>query len=291
MSFFDVSSFFYIFGVPYKGVPVSKFRYIFPNAFTSLNFMLGVFAICWATGSFDSFTSPGTDTIRMSAYFILLCVLFDKLDGFAARLVNASSEFGAQFDSLADLIAFGVAPAFCILYAYKGFAPEWFQSHFALLIVVFSIYVLCAAMRLAKYNALDSDTYHHHFSGVPSTFAGAINAITIVFFKSRGLFDGADSAALFLPVAILFVTGILMVSPVFLPKLQPRKNKIFNTFQAILIVITYISAFFFVTDTIPFLYEYLLLLVGGYLTIGLAVGLINRKKIIAEAKAEKEKAA
>ena len=148
---------------------MKKYRYIFPNAFTSLNFMLGVFAICWATGSFDSITSPGTDTIRMSAYFILLCVLFDKLDGFAARLVNASSEFGAQFDSLADLIAFGVAPAFCILYAYKGLAPEWFQSHFALLIVVFSIYVLCAAMRLAKYNAMDSDTYHHHFSGVPST--------------------------------------------------------------------------------------------------------------------------
>ena len=82
-----------------------------------------------------------------------------------------------------------------------------------------------------------------------------------------------------------------MVSPVFLPKLQPRKNKIFNTFQAVLIVITYVCAFFFVSDVIPFLYEYLLLLVGGYLTIGLAIGFINRKKIIAEAKAEKEKAA
>ena len=82
-----------------------------------------------------------------------------------------------------------------------------------------------------------------------------------------------------------------MVSPVFLPKLQPRKNKLFNIAQAVLIVITYFCAFFFVTDTIPFLYEYLLLLVGGYLVIGLAVGLINRKKIIAEAKAEKEKAA
>lgn len=270
---------------------MNKLRYIFPNAFTSLNFMLGVFAICWATGSFDTITAPGTDYIRMSAYFILLCVLFDKLDGFAARLVNASSEFGAQFDSLADLIAFGIAPAFCIFYTYRGFAPNWFQSHFALLIVVFSIYVLCAAMRLAKYNAMDSDTYHHHFSGVPSTFAGAINAITIVFFKSRGLFDGTESAALYLPVAILFVTGILMVSPLFLPKLQPRKNKLFNTAQAVLIVITYFCAFFFVTDTIPFLYEYLLLLVGGYLVIGLAIGLINRKKIIAEAKAEKEKAA
>lgn len=262
---------------------MSRLRYIFPNAFTSLNFLLGVFAICWATGSFDTVVAPGTDYIRMSAYFILLCVLFDKLDGFAARLVNASSEFGAQFDSLADLIAFGIAPAFCIFYAYRGFAPEWFQNHFGLLIVVFSIYVVCAAMRLAKYNAMDSDTYHHHFSGVPSTFAGAINAITIVFLKSHGLFDSPDSAALFAPVIILLVTGILMVSPVFLPKLQPRKNKAFNIIQAIIIVITYVCAFFFITDVVPFLYEYLLLLVGGYLVIGLSIGLINRKKIIAEA--------
>ena len=267
----------------------SKLRYIFPNAFTSLNFLLGVFAICWATGSFDSVTAPGTDYVRMSAYFILLCVLFDKLDGFAARLVNASSEFGAQFDSLADLIAFGIAPAFCIFYAYRGFAPTWFQDHFALLIVVFSIYVLCAAMRLAKYNAMDADTYHHHFSGVPSTFAGAINAITIVFFKAHGIFDDPNSGVLFAPVVILLVTGFLMVSPLFLPKLQPRKNKAFNIFQAILIVITYLCAFFFISDKVPFVYEYLLLLVGGYLVIGLSIGLVNRKKIIAEAEAEKAK--
>lgn len=271
-------------GQPYKGVNVSKLRYIFPNMFTSLNFLLGVFAICWATGSFDSVCAPGTDYIRLSAYFILLCVLFDKLDGFAARLVNASSEFGAQFDSLADLIAFGVAPAFCVFYTYRGFAPDWFQSHFPLLIVVFSVYVLCAAMRLAKYNAMDSDTYHHHFSGVPSTFAGAINAICIVFFKARGFFDNPDSTFLFVPVAIMFVTGILMVSPVFLPKLQPRKNKLFNIAQAIAIIFTYVCAFFFVTDTIPFLNEYLMILISSYLVIGLAVGFINRKKIIAEAK-------
>ena len=55
----------------------------------------------------------------MGAYFIILSVLLDKLDGFAARLVNASSEFGAQFDSLADLIAFGLAPAFTVFFTYK----------------------------------------------------------------------------------------------------------------------------------------------------------------------------
>ena len=91
---------------------MSKIRYVFPNAFTSMNFLLGVFSICWVTGTFAT-----KDPILMGAYFIILCVLLDKLDGFAARLVNASSEFGAQFDSLADLIAFGLAPAFCILMA------------------------------------------------------------------------------------------------------------------------------------------------------------------------------
>jgi CDP-diacylglycerol--serine O-phosphatidyltransferase len=94
---------------------MGKSRFILPNAFTSMNFLLGVFAICWVTGAFSSFT--GADPIRTGAYFILLSVLLDKLDGFAARLVNASSEFGAQFDSLADLISFGLAPSFTIFFA------------------------------------------------------------------------------------------------------------------------------------------------------------------------------
>lgn len=265
---------------------MGKSRFILPNAFTSMNFLLGVFAICWATGAFSSFTT--SDPIRMASYFIVLCVLLDKLDGFAARLVNASSEFGAQFDSLADLIAFGVAPAFTLFFTYKTMAPEWFQTNAVLLIVAFSIYVLCAAMRLAKYNACDSDTFHHHFSGLPSTFAGAINAILVVFLKSKGLFENTSSAAIYIPVFVLLVTGLLMVSPLFLPKLQPRKNAAFNAFQAVMIVITYISGFTFVSENIPFVTEYLLILMACYIVIGFSLGLIQRKKIIAEAMAEKK---
>lgn len=250
-----------------------------------MNFLLGVFAISWVTGSFSSLTS--TDPIRMGAYFIILCVLLDKLDGFAARLVNASSEFGAQFDSLADLIAFGLAPAFCVFFTYKTQAPEFFQNNLPLLIVAFAIYVLCAAMRLAKYNACDSDTYHHHFSGLPSTFAGAINAILIVYLKSKGIF-AEPSALMFVPVFVLLVTGILMVSPLFLPKLQPRKSKALNIFQAVLIVLTYIAGFMFVSPSVPFLLEYLLILVVGYMSIGFGIGLVNRSKIIEEAKASKK---
>ena len=152
--------------------------------------------------------------------------------------------------------------------------------------VAFSIYVLCAAMRLAKYNACDSDSYHHHFSGLPSTFAGAINAILIVFLKNIGLFSDTGSSLIYLPIAVLLVTGVLMVSPLFLPKLQPRKNKAFNIFQAVLIVITYVSGFMFITEKMIIL-EYLLVLVACYLVIGFTVGLVQRGRIIEEAKAAK----
>ena len=139
-------------------------------------------------------------------------------------------------------------------------------------------------MRLAKYNACDSDTYHHHFSGLPSTFAGAINAILIVYLKQNGLFENAESPLMVLPVLVMLVTGLLMVSPLFLPKLQPRKNQLLNIGQAILIVITYICGFMFISDKIPFILEFLLTLCSVYLIVGFTLGLIQRKKIIEEAK-------
>ena len=265
---------------------MQKVRYILPNAFTSMNFLLGVFSICWTTGAFASFSTA--DQIRMGAYFVILSALFDKLDGFAARLVNASSEFGAQFDSLADLIAFGLAPAFGVFFTYKMYAPDWFQNHGLLMVVALAIYVLCAAMRLAKYNACDSDTYHHHFSGLPSTFAGMVNATLIVFLNTKGVFADSSTFLFWVPVIVFVVTGFLMVSPLFLPKLQPRKNKAFNMFQIVLIVLTYVAGLLFYNEKIPFILEYLLILGTCYMLIGFGVGLACRKQIIEEAKKSKQ---
>ena len=262
---------------------MGKTRFILPNAFTSMNFLLGAFSICWTTGAFAT-----NDPILMGAYFIILSVLLDKLDGFAARLVNASSEFGAQFDSLADLIAFGLAPAFSILFAYKTLSPSFFEANVPLMAVGFSVYVLCAAMRLAKYNACDADCYLHHFSGVPTTFVGAANAILVVFFKNKDVFADTSSILIYLPVVVLLITGFLMVSPLFLPKLQPRKSKALNLFQAVLVVLTYIAGFMFISEKMIIL-EYLLVLGSCYLIIGLGLGLVQRSKIIEEAKAESEK--
>ncbi len=263
---------------------MKKSRFILPNAFTSLNFLLGVFSICWSAGMFSGISSA--NSYLMGAYFVLLCALFDKLDGFAARLVNASSEFGAQFDSLADLIAFGIAPAICLVLCYKENVPNWFSENLVLLLITFSIYVLCAAMRLAKYNAMDSDSYHHHFSGLPSTFAGILNMILLSLAMKYGFFADSSSLILYLPVAVLLISGLLMVSPLFLPKLQMRKNKIINGGQIVLIVVTYISGFFFVSDKIPFISEFLMAECVLYILIGFSSGLIHRSEIIAEAISE-----
>lgn len=267
---------------------MKKARFILPNAFTSMNFLFGVFSICWSAGLFDGYSS--FDRFRMAAYFVILSVLCDKLDGFAARLVNASSEFGAQFDSLGDLVGFGLAPAFCLFFSYKTNAPEWLGQNLALAVVVFSIYVLCAAMRLAKYNAMDCDAYKHYFSGLPSTFAGAINVILLTFVTQNGIFTTADTNLLFVPVIVMLLTGLMMVSPCFLPKLQPRQNKLINGIQIVLVIVVYLCGFLFVSPKFAFIPPFLLVLCALYIVGGFAMGFANRAQILAEAEESKSEA-
>jgi len=244
-------------------------KFIVPNAFTSFNFLLGVASICWSVGLLES---PSHLGVVMGAHFIIFCALLDKLDGFAARAFNASSEFGAQFDSLADLIAFGIAPAFMVMFAYKNLAPGWYESHKLALFIGAAVYMVCAAMRLAKYNAMDSDSYPDYFSGMPSTFAGIVNALVIILFFKYKFFD------LYIPLVIMLITSVLMVSPLFLVKLKKRKSLIINAFQVLNIAGAYIAGFAMILP------EYLMALVLIYFSVGFTHGLINRNKIISSQK-------
>jgi CDP-diacylglycerol--serine O-phosphatidyltransferase len=247
---------------------MQKVKFIVPNAFTSISFLLGVASICLSAGLINA-----NNSMVMGANFIIFCTLLDKLDGFAARAFNASSEFGAQFDSLADLIAFGVAPAFMLMFAYKNFAADWYETNKVAIFAGSAVYMVCAAMRLAKYNAMDNDSYPDYFSGMPSTFAGVVNAILMVLLCKYNFFDSCKSS-LYFPLIVLVLTGILMVSPLFLAKLKKRKSMIINAFQLINIVIAYVAGFAMI---IP---EYLMLLVLIYFIIGFGYGIINRNAII-----------
>jgi len=117
----------------------------------------------------------------IAALLVYLGMLFDMLDGTAARRLNQTSELGAQLDSLCDAITFGVAPAFLMLQfvtreldALPG--PDLFHPRF--LWTIAALYVLCAILRLARFNVeTDEDDPHNEFSGLPSpAAAGAVVA-------------------------------------------------------------------------------------------------------------------
>ncbi len=242
-----------------------------PNLFTSISFLFGVWVILLAT---DSLQSPMANkvTIIFAAHLIVICALLDKLDGFAAKVLNASSEFGAQFDSLADLIAFGIAPAICVINAYQQFAPSWYAENQVFLMLFLSAYVLCSAIRLARYNAIDGDAHPDWFLGLPSTFVGALNALTIILTYQYGFFR-EGTPMLLVPAFMLATTAILMVAPLFLPKLKVRKSKLINIVQIGGIATGYVLGFTMLYS------EVILFLILSYAFGGLFVGLIYRRSI------------
>ena len=98
-----------------------------------------------------------------SAWLIVLCVVLDKADGTAARVLKATSTIGAQLDSFADFVSFGIAPAALVFSLIRGFPPDsgagpyaaWHPEAMSYLNhILSSVFVLCAAIRLAKFNVI-----------------------------------------------------------------------------------------------------------------------------------------
>lgn len=137
-----------------------------PNTLTSLNLLCGMMGIY--------FVLKGE--VFYGAYFILIAALFDFLDGFVARMLNAYSEIGKQLDSLADLVTFGVLPSFILFQMVKENADLEYMPFFTFLIGIFS------AIRLAKFN-IDS-RQSDRFIGVP-TPANAMLISTLPFLAEK----------------------------------------------------------------------------------------------------------
>jgi CDP-diacylglycerol--serine O-phosphatidyltransferase len=260
---------------------MERVKYIVPNLFTALSLMLGFTSIIITIegflrgGTTISFLGSSGPHVILASWVIVWCVLLDKLDGFAAKALNAASAFGAQFDSMADLVAFGVAPGILSYGLAHATSTELFMEHRVILVICIALYVLATAARLARFNAIDMGELADYFHGLPSTIAGAfITLLVILLYKYRGAVS-AEGLIIILEISLV-ACAFLMVSPLLLSKLKPRKNIFINAFQLVNIAGAFICGFGMLVP------EYLFSLILLYLSAGFAYGIIKRGEILAK---------
>ncbi len=192
---------------------------LLPSLFTTGNIFCGFYA----------FIAVLDQKFYLAAWAIVIAIIFDALDGRIARLTNTTSEFGMHYDSLADIISFGIAPAFLIyVWKLKPFGRIGWMAAF--------LFLLCAALRLARFNAMPDDERSQHFIGLPTPGAAAVIA-TIVIISEDGIFDTLHP---FILVAFFYMLAFLMVSNVEYPafkKLGFKKRVPFARFLFVVLVL------------------------------------------------------
>ncbi|MFT3929839.1 MAG: CDP-diacylglycerol--serine O-phosphatidyltransferase [Spongiibacteraceae bacterium] len=167
--------------------------YLLPNLFTTGALFSGFYAI--VSGMHGKF--------EVAAIAIFVAMIFDGLDGRVARLTNTQSKFGAEYDSLSDMVSFGVAPA---LVAFSWSLNQLGKFGWA----VAFIYVACAALRLARFNTQIDTADKNYFSGLASPAAAAVVAAVVWVSAEEGWVDGQ------LPLGMPLLAGLLTAAVGFL---------------------------------------------------------------------------
>lgn len=193
--------------------------YILPNLFTTGNLFCGFWAII----------SVFQEKFFYAAVAILLACVFDILDGKVARLSGATSKFGVQYDSLADLVSFGIAPALLAFsWALRPYGKFGWLAAF--------VFVACGALRLARFNVQSSSGEVKYFKGLPIPAAASMVALTILLYLR--LIETAWVKDIIILVMI-WVLAFLMVSNIryfSFKELDLSRRKPFNIF--ILVILT-----------------------------------------------------
>ncbi len=199
--------------------------YILPNLFTSVNIFCGFYAIISAIdGKFV-----------IGAVAIIVAAVFDLLDGKIARATNTTSKFGIEYDSLADVISFGVAPALLIyMWALRPFGRFGWLAAF--------LFMICGALRLARFNTQTGTISSDYFIGLPIPAAAGFAATTLLFHNRIGLLAAPQAM---LVLAMLYLLSFLMVSNVKYysfkrPEFFKRGN--FNLLVAAILVMIFIAS-------------------------------------------------
>ncbi len=191
--------------------------YFLPNLLTAANLFCGFVALTKIVEA--NIPSGDFQQIKVALGFILLACIFDLFDGRVARMGGVESPFGREFDSLADLISFGAAPAFLV---HRVVLKDVFGGHEEWGWFIASMYLLCGAFRLARFNCLSAMRLEpsKEFLGFPiPSAAGLVASLTLfmIWWDEKEFATGNWRYCL--PVLLLFLSW-MMVSNVKYPELQ-----------------------------------------------------------------------
>lgn len=211
--------------IPYKNINEASHIYILPNLFTAGNLLFGFLAIIWCIRARYGTGLTALEVTQLyteAVFFILAAGLCDVLDGRVARLGGRESLFGKEFDSIADVVSFGVAPALMVFFLILGPTDQYpFFRQIGWLIGF--IYLLCAGVRLARFNVItnpfipgvDVKKASKDFLGLPAPAAAGTIASLVLLLNAHEL----RGFALLLPPLMLLIAW-LMVSSVPYPSFK-----------------------------------------------------------------------
>lgn len=193
--------------------------YIVPNLVTTANLFSGFYSIILSSQK----------DFRTASIFILIAAVFDALDGRIARLARATSQFGVEYDSLSDLVSFGLAPGLLLYFwALEGVGRFGIIAAF--------LYACCGALRLARFNLNTGVVSKAYFQGVPSPIAAGTIASFILFQNSTdALITFSASSQTVVAFVLSLSLASLMVSTIPFPSFKEFHWRSRSSFSLLLV--------------------------------------------------------
>jgi CDP-diacylglycerol--serine O-phosphatidyltransferase len=214
--------------------------YFLPNLLTAGNLFCGFVALTKIVEA--DFASPDFFyQIKVGLAFILLACIFDLFDGRVARMGGIESPFGREFDSLADLISFGAAPAFLV---HRVVLRGVFENHPEWGWFIASTYLICGAFRLARFNCLAAQINpgaSKDFLGFPiPSAAGLVSSLTLLIIQLNEKDKTLGKWGYLLPIVLLFLSA-MMVSTVRYPSFKSLGLRSSSTFSKAVVMAMFVG--------------------------------------------------
>lgn len=201
-----------------RSIGIKRGIYIIPSIFTSLSLFCGFYSI----------TASIKGSFLHAAWVIILAAVFDVIDGRIARITRAVSRFGEHYDSLVDMVSFGIAPGILVYnWALQPFGRwGWLATFF---------YIICVALRLARFNVQSYSLENKYFQGLPSPPSTVMIATTVIIFYNLGI---AEIKNVTIPL-LTCLLAMLMVSTIKYHSFKDfnfREKRPFNVLVAVILL-------------------------------------------------------